>query len=368
MSSAPSTANASRNSSPAAYLIVIENLPQQYTWQDLKDLIRREASHGIWTEMILYPNGKSGGTGHARVKRPDEARNLYSYLTTNVIENRRLRIHLWDVAGSAAKLICCNCTDTSIHQTQSYPAQGQEVIRMAHAPGWQAMTPVTPMTPMTASQASYPSTPSTSYGCTPSTPATSYATTPSSIPQPSAVQAQAAAQLAAMQQAMTSLHVTQDPRYPAMVQQYQQKVQAFRIQQASEQQAARNAYAYTSNGLPVNTNSGAIRTESRGVFVSGLNYKARSRDVETLFSKAGEISKCEVQKDTSTGRSKGKATIRFSSAAGAQQAINMFHGRTFMDMALKVRLDTEKTVVSPPNATQASRSSQPIIVNGSQVR
>ncbi|KAK5699907.1 hypothetical protein LTR97_006041 [Elasticomyces elasticus] len=366
MSSAPPTASAARNSSPGAYLIVIENLPQQYTWQDLKDLIRREASHGIWTEMTLYPNGNPGGRGHARVKRPDEARNLYSYLTTNVIENRRLRIHLWDISGSTAKLLCCNCT--GVHPTQSYPAQGQEVTRMAHAPGWQAMTPVIPMTPMTASQASYPSTPSTSYVCTPSTPATSYGTTPSSVPQPSAVQAQAAAQLAAMQQAMASLHVTQDPRYPAMVQQYQQKVQAFRIQQASEQQAARNAYAYTSNGLPVNTNSGAIRTESRGVFVSGLNYKARSRDVETLFSKAGEISKCEVQKDTSTGRSKGKATIRYSSAAGAQQAINMFHGRTFMDMALKVRLDTEKTVVSPPNATQASRSNQPIIVNGSQVR
>ncbi|TKA82099.1 hypothetical protein B0A55_01808 [Friedmanniomyces simplex] len=175
-----------------------------------------------------------------------------------------------------------------------------------------------------------------------------------------------------MQQAMMSLQLqTQEPRYPAMMQQYQQRVHALRAQQATEQQAARNAYAYTSNGLPVNTNQGAIRTESRGVFVSGLNYKARSRDVEALFSRAGEISKCEVQKDAASGRSKGKATVRYSSAAGAQQAVSMFNDKCFMDMPLKVRLDTEKTVVGPPNVATAqasSRSSQPIIVNGSQVR
>ncbi|KAK0905670.1 hypothetical protein LTR91_011117 [Friedmanniomyces endolithicus] len=346
MSSTSSNTDARRSSNPGPYLIVIENLPLQYTWQDLKDLIRREASHGIWTEMALYPNGKSGGKGHARVKRPEEARNLYTYLTTNAIEGRRLRIHLWDISGSVPKLLGCNCTGTSIHPTQSYPAQGQEVTRMALAPGWQTMTPMTPTTPMTAGQASHPSTPSSSYVCGTITPASSYASTPASIPQPAAVQAQGAAQLAAMQQAMMSLQLhTQDPRYPAMMQQYQQRAQALLLQQATQQRAANDAYAYTSNGLPVNTNQGSIRTESRGVFVSGLNYKARSRDVEALFNRAGEISKCEVQKDAASGRSKGKATIRYSSTAGAQQAISMLNNRKFMDMALKVRLDTEQTWV-----------------------
>ncbi|KAK1087293.1 hypothetical protein LTR48_002732 [Friedmanniomyces endolithicus] len=221
---------------------------------------------------------------------------------------------------------------------------------------------------MTAGQASYPSIPSSSYVCGPRTSASSYASPPASIPQPVAVQAQGGAQLAAMQQAMMSLQLhTQDPRYPAMMQQYQQRAQALLLQQATQQRPASDAYAYTSNGLPVNTNQGAIRTESRGVFVSGLNYKARSKEVEALFSRAGEISKCEVQKDAASGRSKGKATIRYSSTASAQQAISMFNNRKFMNMALKVRLDTEQTVVSPPAAAQTSRSSQPIIVNGSQV-
>ncbi|KAK5711305.1 hypothetical protein LTR17_018476 [Elasticomyces elasticus] len=134
------------------------------------------------------------------------------------------------------------------------------------------------------------------------------------------------------------------------------------------QQAPETTHSYTSRGLPVNTDKGAMRTESRGVFVSGLNYKARSRDVRSLFGKAGEISQCKVQKNTSMRRSKGKATVRCGSAAGAQQVINMFHGKLFMDMALNVRLDTEKTRIDSPSSTQPSISRQPIIVNGSQVR
>ena len=416
--SGSSAANTSRSSGPGSFLIVIENvslasasrttkltplqLPQKYTWQDLKDLIRREASHGIWTEMALYPNGKTGGKGHvssvsscyllpeihadyiltaqARVKRPDEARNLYctssttckrlsthswtAYLTTNVIENRRLRIHLWDIGGSTPTLLRCNCNGTSIHPSQSYPAQGQEVTQMALAPGWQVMTP---MSSTTASQTSYPATPATSYGSTYGTPATSYVASPPPMPQPVPVQAPTPAQLAAMQQQMMYMRIQTDPIYAA---QYQQRAQAMQAQQVANQQASR--YTYAPNGLPINTVQGAIRLESRGVFVSGLNYKARSKDVEALFAKAGEISRCEVQKDASTGKSKGKATIQYSSAGGAQQAIDMFNEKRYMDMTLRVRLDTEKTaLVSPPAAAQATSSGreQPVIVDGSlQVR
>ncbi|KAK3070948.1 hypothetical protein LTR53_009537 [Teratosphaeriaceae sp. CCFEE 6253] len=263
-----------------------------------------------------------------------------AYLTTNVIDNRRLRIHLWDIGGSAPALLRCNCNGTSIHPNQSYPAQGQEVTRMATAPGWEVMTPGPSPT---VSQASYPSTPATSYGSPFSTPASSYVSSSGSMAQPAAVQAQAAAQVAAMQQAMMNIQFQQDPRYPAMVQLYQQRVQALQMQQATNQQASR--YTYAPNGLPINTVQGAVRIESRGVFVSGLNYKARSRDVEAYFSKAGEISRCEVQRDAATEKSKGKATVQFSSAAGAEQAIDLFNEKRFMGMTLKVRLDTEKTVV-----------------------
>jgi hypothetical protein len=53
-------------------------LPRRYTWQDLKDLVRKEAAHGIWTEMAFFSNGQSGETGWARVQRDEEASRLYS--------------------------------------------------------------------------------------------------------------------------------------------------------------------------------------------------------------------------------------------------------------------------------------------------
>jgi hypothetical protein len=53
-------------------------LPKRYTWQDLKDLVRKEAAHGIWTEMAFFSNGQTGETGWARVQRSEEASRLYS--------------------------------------------------------------------------------------------------------------------------------------------------------------------------------------------------------------------------------------------------------------------------------------------------
>ena len=53
-------------------------LPKRFTWQDLKDLVRKEAAHGIWTEMAYFSNGQTGETGWARVQRQEEARRLYS--------------------------------------------------------------------------------------------------------------------------------------------------------------------------------------------------------------------------------------------------------------------------------------------------
>ena len=40
--------------------------------------MRKEAAHGIWTEMAFFSNGQTGETGWARVQRQDEAGKLYS--------------------------------------------------------------------------------------------------------------------------------------------------------------------------------------------------------------------------------------------------------------------------------------------------
>lgn len=53
-------------------------LPRRYTWQDLKDLIRKQAAHNCWTEMAVLSNGQSDGKGAARVPKADEATKLFS--------------------------------------------------------------------------------------------------------------------------------------------------------------------------------------------------------------------------------------------------------------------------------------------------
>lgn len=59
-------------------LMYREQLPTSYTWQDLKDLIRPEAWHGVWTEMESNPDRQGSGVGFARVKKYEQAINLFS--------------------------------------------------------------------------------------------------------------------------------------------------------------------------------------------------------------------------------------------------------------------------------------------------
>ncbi|TKA22347.1 hypothetical protein B0A50_08166 [Salinomyces thailandicus] len=341
--------SSTRNSNIGRYFFIIDGLPKKYTWQDLKDLIRREASHSIWTEMHIFPNGQPGGKGHARVQREDEARNLYRYLTTNVIEHRRLRVHLWDISGPEARFWYCNCETTPCDAAQSYSAQGMEIARMALAPGWQTIAPVTSMP---INQGAYPS-------------GYSQAPTP-----PSAIAASGSNSQAALIQAVTNMQLGapdprfQDPRLVACYQQQQQQQQqqqlyarAARSQAAISQhhQSARlPVYVLSSSGMPVNTLHGTVRIEARGVFVSGLNFKARSKEVEALFSRAGEVTKCEVQRDAATGKSKGNATIQFALAASVQKAIDLFDEKSYMNMKLTVRPDKEPSAISPP-PVQANR-------------
>ena len=127
-------------------------------------------------------------------------------------------------------------------------------------------------------------------------------------------------------------------------------------------------YALSASGTPINTSHGLVRTEARGVFVSSLSFKARTRDVEELFCRAGKITRCDIQKEPSTGKSKGIAVVNYATAVEAQRAIAMFHNKEFLNLKLKVRHDKEPTVIGRPPPGQASKTktTEPIIVNGSQ--
>lgn len=129
-------------------------------------------------------------------------------------------------------------------------------------------------------------------------------------------------------------------------------------------------YATSSSGTLINTTYGVARTEFRGVFVKELDFKAQASEVEEFFSRAGKITKCELQTD-SHGKSKGTATIQYSTRAEAAFAVRTIDGMRWRNRTLKVRIDQEPTVTENPPKPSSARSTeeqgQPTIVNGSGV-
>jgi len=123
------------------------------------------------------------------------------------------------------------------------------------------------------------------------------------------------------------------------------------------------------DGMPVNVRHGAVLTEARGVFIQNLSYQATSADVENLMRNVGRIVRCEVNTDTSTGRSKGSAAVKFTRAEDVTKAIDMFNGTLFRGRILAVRLDRNQEVNSDAEVltgTSSGRNEQePIIVDGS---
>lgn len=132
-------------------------------------------------------------------------------------------------------------------------------------------------------------------------------------------------------------------------------------------------YVTNVTGPPVNTVHGVARTETRGVFVQGLNFKTKSKDIEKLFGKAGTIVNCDIHLDNK-GKAKGSATIEYTTTDEALTAVKSLDGFRWQGRMLRVRTDREPVVISPPPSNAASSSTQhdeqsgPIIVNGSNIR
>lgn len=140
----------------------------------------------------------------------------------------------------------------------------------------------------------------------------------------------------------------------------------------------RMAPAYP-QGTVVNIGQGTVQTEARGVFISNIDFKAKSEDIARHFGRAGRIVRCQLQKNPSTNKFKGNATIQYSTAKEARTAVDLFNNEKWMSMRLKVRLDRATTPISAPQPIPTTnggpsngRSSQPgrtnvepIIVNGS---
>ncbi|KAI5361440.1 Putative RNA recognition motif domain, nucleotide-binding alpha-beta plait domain superfamily [Septoria linicola] len=346
------------------FFLHIEGLPRRYTWQTLKDLIRHQATHGVWTEMAVYPHGRTAGTGHARIQRKDEADRLYHYLTSNYIESKLLRVHLWDISRSPPRFKTCNCG----RDPQNHPNATREsawIAQMVMAPDWQRFTLTSPMD-------------GPPLGYTMSSP-NNYVSAQIAAPvQPPRIVPQLSIEQQQQQMIIAMASIGLDARDPSERARFLQ----FQDQQAQMAQTV-PAYAGNAAGLPVNVRNGTVQTEARGVFVSGLNYKATEKDIRAYFSRAGNVTQVKLSKDEATKKSKGNCTVQYTTAAEASEAVHLFNRQKFMGMQLNLRADRSTVPVDTPLKGAASQQPRPsgmlggpavsgprgpTIVNGSQVR
>ena len=256
------------------------------------------------------------------------------------INGRRLRVELWDITRTPPQFLVRNFDPEST----SLNFQTQEVARLVQDPSWEYISPMSPA--MSASPGYSP---------------TSLAQATQSMSQMQIAQQYCAPAIPSpfqTQQEVNPYHAQVQLNYLRQQQQQQQQMLA---QQAAIQHSRNQPqpYATSASGLPVNIKNGAAVTESRAIFVSKLNYKAKESEIKKLFGAAGKIVSCTVQKDSKSNEAnRGHAQIEYETAAQAERAIKMFNGESFMKMRLNVRPDKNATTITPP----ARSDSRPVIV------
>ena len=163
------------------------------------------------------------------------------------------------------------------------------------------------------------------------------------------------------QQQELAKYQQQQALYQRQLAQYQQQqaLQGYPYGQAGLEQQMMGMYITNNAGLPVNISSGAIKTETRGVFIQNLAFKVIDSQMAQYFGKAGKVVKYNFPKDSKTGRLRGYGTVMYGSLQDAQRAVEMFNGKEFMGRKLAVRFDTEQTALNPP------KEPGPVIADGS---
>ncbi len=78
------------------------------------------------------------------------------------------------------------------------------------------------------------------------------------------------------------------------------------------------------------------KVNNNKLYVGNLSYAVTGPQLEELFSQAGNVTSASVITDKQSGRSKGFGFVEFDSPAGAQKAIEMFHGKEFQGRNLTV--------------------------------
>ena len=75
---------------------------------------------------------------------------------------------------------------------------------------------------------------------------------------------------------------------------------------------------------------------SSKLYVGNLSFDTTEMDLQDHFAQAGSVTEAALMQDKFTGKSRGFAFVTMSSAEEAQKAIELFHGKTFMNRPLTV--------------------------------
>lgn len=111
--------------------------------------------------------------------------------------------------------------------------------------------------------------------------------------------------------------------------------------------------------LPVNTSSGTVQTESRGIFIRNLSYKTTDSELKKLLKQFGKPLRCELHRDKDN-KPTGSATALFASATEARIVEGRLNGHKHRGHKLSVRSDRETTSV-----VEEAQQPSLLIANGS---
>jgi len=81
---------------------------------------------------------------------------------------------------------------------------------------------------------------------------------------------------------------------------------------------------------------------SRKLFVGNLSFDVNNKDLEDLFSQAGQCDSVAVITDRDSGQSRGFGFVEMGSSGEAQRAIQQFDGQDLKGRAIKVNEAKER--------------------------
>jgi RNA recognition motif-containing protein len=74
------------------------------------------------------------------------------------------------------------------------------------------------------------------------------------------------------------------------------------------------------------------------LFVGNLSFQTGENDLQDYFAQAGAVMSVNLMLDKVSGKSRGFAFVEFATAAEAQKAIELCHGKEFQDRVITVNV------------------------------